>query len=107
MEKLFDWEIFAQFGLGGLILGVGLVILIFILKQNSNTISSIVNRMSTDHKESNEAWRKSFEHHSNRADDRQAETNAVLRDLTKVMSENNSKLSQTIDDVRIQRTRNQ
>jgi hypothetical protein len=85
----FNWEPFAQFGLAGLILGVFFVLLVFILKQNAKVVSSIVERMSSDHKDSNDAWRKAFESHSDRSDTRQAETNEVLRDLTKVMAENN------------------
>lgn len=84
-----DWELFAQFGIAGLILGVFFVTLIFILRQNSSVVRSIVNRMSADQTNSNDAWRRSFELHSTRADERQIETNAVLRDLTTVMSENN------------------
>lgn len=85
----FTWETFTQFGLAGLILGVFFITLVFVLKQNASVVRGIVNRMSTDHKDSNDAWRKSFVEHSSRADVRQAETNAVLRDLTIVMSENN------------------
>lgn len=90
----FDWEPFAQFGLAGLILGVFFVLLIFILKQHAKVVRGIVDRMSSDHKESNTNWRTTFEAHSNRSDTRQSETNAVLRDLTKVMAETNVNISQ-------------
>lgn len=85
-----NFETFAQFGLAGLILGVFFITLVFVLKQHASTVRGVVNRMSEDHKESNEAWRKSFVEHSSRADIRQAETNAVLRDLTGVIAENNT-----------------
>ena len=86
----FSWEPFVQFGLAGLILGVFFVLLVFIMKQHAKVVSSIVERMSSDHKDSNEAWRKAFENHSQQSDTRQLETNEVLRDLTKVMAENNA-----------------
>lgn len=87
----FDWEIFGQFGLGGLILGVFFLILVFVLNQHAATVRSIVNRMSSDHKESNDSWRQTFVEHSNRADARQMETNSVLRDLTQVMNDANAR----------------
>lgn len=92
-----DWEIFSNFGLAGLTLGVFFIILLSVLWINSiamrsivsdhkDAIKSIVERMSTDHRESNEAWRSTFADYSRQSDLRQAETNSVLRDLSKVMS---------------------
>ena len=91
--NLLNWEPFIQFGLAGLMLGVFFVLLIFIMKQHAQVVSNIVDRMSSDQRESNDNWRTTFEAHSNRSDSRQVETNTVLRDLTKVMVETNATLS--------------
>lgn len=77
---------FAQFGIAGAILAVFFIVLIFIMRQHADTVKGIVTRMSADHRDSNESWRSTFIEHSNRADSRQAETNAVLRDLSSIMS---------------------
>ena len=90
-NALFSWDTFTDFGIAGLILGVFFLILMRILSQNASTVKGIVDRMSSDHKESNEAWRATFIEHSNRADSRTQETNKVLRDLTQVMSEANAR----------------
>jgi len=89
----FNWDPFVQFGLAGLILGVFFVLLVFIMKQHAGVVRGIVDRMSSDQKESNNNWKTAFEAHSNRFDIRQSESNAVLRDLTKVMAETNASLS--------------
>lgn len=72
-------DTFTQFGLPGLILFV----LVFVLILNSQTTKN----MSRDYRETSEAWRKSFDMHSERQDRREAESNEVLRGLTKVIAE--------------------
>lgn len=88
-----NWEVFSNFGLAGLTLGVFFLMFVLVMKIHAATIKGIVTRMSSDHRDSNEAWRVTFAQHSTQADNRQAETNAVLRDLTKVMAENNACLT--------------
>jgi len=103
METIINWEVFTQFGLAGLILGVFFILLIYILKQHAKTMkavvdrtSDVIDRMSIDHKESNEAWRKSFEVYSLQADTRQSETNIVLRDLTNVMTRHEANIQKEL-----------
>ncbi len=94
---VYEWETFAQFGLGGMILAVFFFLVMMIVRLHAKTIE----RMSKDHLGSSEAWRMTFESHSNRADNRQAETNAVLRDLTKVISDNNNNHQRLYQDAKI------
>lgn len=72
------WEMFSQFGIAGLILGV----LFAVILLNNKAIQKI----SDDQKESAAAWRQSFEAYADRADERAKETNTVLRDLTRIMT---------------------
>lgn len=86
---MIDWTIFANFGIAGLILGVFFLMFMAILKQHAGTVKGIVDRLSADANQNNEAWRSTFSEHANRADTRQLETNEVLRDLSKVMNDAN------------------
>lgn len=85
-----QWDVWAQFGIAGMILGVFFVLVWMILHLNAKTIKGIVDRISGDAKDSNEQWRSTFVEHSNRADMRAKETNTVMRELTKAVEQNNS-----------------
>jgi hypothetical protein len=63
---------FTQFGIAGAILFV----LVFVIYIHSKSFQ----QMSKE-------WRESFEAQTKRADDRQSETNDILRGLTKVIAE--------------------
>ena len=65
------WEIFAQYGIAGMILAVLLVV----IAMHGSTLKSF----SKDMKQSADQWRESFEKASERADLRQFETNTILR----------------------------
>lgn len=72
MEQVFDWNSFSDFGLAGMVLFV--LLLVVLMHQRA------FRDMATQ-------WRQSFEAQAERADARQAETNEVLRNMTKVMAE--------------------
>jgi hypothetical protein len=66
----------AQFGLGGVVIFALFVFLIYVVRL---------------HKDERASWVDAYIQQTKMMDERQAETNAVIRDLVKVMSENNSR----------------
>lgn len=67
----FNWNIFTQFGIAGLILGVLLMVIVLHGKA--------IDRMIKSQEDASEKWRLTFEAEAIRADKRQAETNEILR----------------------------
>jgi hypothetical protein len=72
MQTPFDWNSFSEFGLAGMVLFV-LLLVVFMHQRAFRDMST--------------QWRESFEAQAERADSRQAETNEVLRNMTRVISE--------------------
>lgn len=88
----FDWNNFANYGMAGLCLFV----LLIVLWLNSRERKDV----AKEHIAAGERWRLSFESATDRADHRQAETNMVLRDLTKATAERSAQvenMQQTIE----------
>lgn len=85
MTNAFDANIYAQFGIAGLILFVFFVMILMLLKIHANTIRGVVNRLSEDNRTASEAWRETVEKIEKRNDIRAAETNNVLRELSNTM----------------------
>lgn len=72
------WEIFAQFGIAGLILGVLLAVVITGIWM----VRTLVRELSADRNAAEDRWRETFVNVANQSDQRAAETNEVLRDVS-------------------------
>lgn len=71
------WELFAKFGIAGILVGV----LIITIMTGAFLIRSVIRESMADRNSAESRWMNSFMSVAEKADERQKETNEVLRDL--------------------------
>ena len=76
MDKIADGTLFAQYGLGGIVIAALFALIVFLVKE---------------HRSERAEWITAYREATSRADDRQSETNLVIRELAAVVRESNAR----------------
>jgi len=73
----------AQFGLGGLVIAALFAFIVYVVREHRSERELLIAQINGQSRE----WKDFYSHSVQVMDDRQQETNAVIRELTKVVSE--------------------